>query len=288
MASPTPPDLLETGGNTGLETRGDARYQQERAGICISRQRPRTPDAASLFIPGQPAGLGVARRVDGRIVRCRVRRGWSDIGECLYGFGNWCASLIMQGGCSLAEPESIKTDGETGLRRATMSDMWTVRDWRNQPHVRAGMYTNQVIGRGEHRDWYELHLADPSRQMWIIVSRGRDVGVVTLSEIDLDQRSCTWAFYIGEANLTGRGLGSAVERLVLAHVFGTLGLDTLCCEVLEFNTPVIGLHQKFGFEPTGRLENRIHRDGRPVAAICFELTRARWVATSQSKPGPSS
>ena len=185
----------------------------------------------------------------------------------------------------MADPTPRMTDGGTGLRRATPSDVWTIRDWRNQPHVRANMYSDQEIGRDEHQAWYEKALTDPGRQIWIIVSEGSDVGVVILSDINTETRCCTWAFYIGESGLTGRGLGSAVERLVLAHVFDTLDLETLHCEVLEFNTPVIGLHRKFGFEPTGRIQNRVERDGEPVDAICLELTKARWAAPSNSTSG---
>jgi UDP-4-amino-4,6-dideoxy-N-acetyl-beta-L-altrosamine N-acetyltransferase len=167
-------------------------------------------------------------------------------------------------------------DGSVTLRPATMADMWPVLDWRNREHVRANMYTDHRIEPWEHQTWYRDAIGDPAREILIISSEGADIGTVIISEIDRHTRSCSWAFYIGAAELTGRGIGSAVERMTLAHVFGTLKLDTLRCEVLEFNLPVIGLHRKFGFRETGRTENRVTRNGQPAAAICLELDRDTW------------
>ena len=175
----------------------------------------------------------------------------------------------------------VLTDGAVTLRPATMTDMWPVHDWRNEPHVRRNMYTDHPIEPWEHQTWYRIALGDPEREIRIIQCDGKDIGVVILSEIDPHRRSASWAFYIGEAGLTGRGVGSAVERLIIDHAFTTLSLETLRCEVLEFNAPVLGLHRKFGFEETDRIENRVQRDGRAVAAICLELHRDRWAGDAR-------
>jgi UDP-4-amino-4,6-dideoxy-N-acetyl-beta-L-altrosamine N-acetyltransferase len=189
----------------------------------------------------------------------------------------------------VSEPDPrdrILQDGAVVLRPASMADMWPVHGWRNGPHVRANMYTDHKIEPWEHQTWFRAALGDPEREIRVIVLDGRDVGVVILCDIDPRRRTCSWAFYIGEQDLTGRGLGSTVERLVIEHVFTTLGLDVLRCEVLEFNAPVLGLHRKFGFTETGRIENRVTRNGQPVAAICLELDRASWAGgTHQATAG---
>ena len=69
---------------------------------------------------------------------------------------------------------------------------------------------------------------------------------------------------------------------MLDRVFQTLKLDVLRCEVLTFNTTVIGLHRKFGFQETGRIENRITRNGDGIDAICLKLTRQRWRARKEA------
>lgn len=164
-------------------------------------------------------------------------------------------------------------DGPVTLRPGGPADTWLVHDWRTRPHVRRNMYTDHPITPDEHAAWYTSALADPSRELWIIECDGAGIGTVLIHAIDPRTQSCSWAFYIGEVGVIGRGIGSRVEQLVIRHVFERLGLECLRCEVLEFNTAVLGLHRKFGFRETGRIENRVTRDGAPVAAICLELTR---------------
>ncbi|NMQ05970.1 GNAT family N-acetyltransferase [Candidatus Accumulibacter phosphatis] len=37
-------------------------------------------------------------------------------------------------------------------------------------------------------------------------------------------------------------------------------IEKLCCEVLDFNTAVVRLHQRFGFIKEGFLQKHIYRD----------------------------
>ena len=182
-------------------------------------------------------------------------------------------------------PDRILQAGAVTLRPANTADMWPVHGWRNGAHVRANMYTDHRIEPWEHQAWFRKALGDPEREIWIIALDGSDIGTVILSEIDPRHGSASWAFYIGETDLTGRGVGSTVEQLVIEHAFATLGLDVLRCEVLEFNLPVLGLHRKFGFTETGRIENRVTRRGAPVAAVCLELRRTHWSGTGRQCAG---
>ncbi|MGM3293799.1 GNAT family N-acetyltransferase, partial [Escherichia coli] len=68
---------------------------------------------------------------------------------------------------------------------------------------------------------------------------GISVGAAFMSDIDLLNRRASWAFYLADESTRGRGVGGAVEYLVLHHAFEVLGLHKLCCEVLSFNAAVV-------------------------------------------------
>lgn len=170
------------------------------------------------------------------------------------------------------------------LRPAAPGDRDQVLAWRNAPGVRANMYTSEEIAPDAHAAWFAAALEDPARRLWIITVEGRGVGVATLTDIDPVGRTASWAFYIGEDGLRGRGVGSATERLVLEKAFETEKLDRLDCEVLETNARVVALHEKFGFVRTGRLKARVLRDGARVDAIRLSLTREAWLATQEKGP----
>jgi len=168
----------------------------------------------------------------------------------------------------------------TTLRKVTKADRGLLHSWRNQDHVRFNMYTSHKITQDEHHSWFDAVMIDESKKFWIIQSDGEDIGMVNLYDIDFDRSECCWAFYIGRTDMTGKGIGSAVETRILNIVFGELKLSKLKCEVLAFNEGVIYLHKKFGFKQTGILKARVERDGEPVDSICLEMTAEAWGKSS--------
>jgi RimJ/RimL family protein N-acetyltransferase len=103
------------------------------------------------------------------------------------------------------------------LREATRNDMALIFNWRNNPLVWQGLYTqlreNRPLKWNEHRHWWF------SRHNWKIFIVQveeiglRDVGYVNISQ--LDYWSPEIAVTIGETTLWGKGLGK--RALLLAH-----------------------------------------------------------------------
>lgn len=67
-----------------------------------------------------------------------------------------------------------------------------------------------------------------------------------------------------------------MEFLALEHVFKSLKLHKLHCEVLAFNTPVIKLHQKFGFQIEGIFRQQHYLDGEYVDIYRLGLLEREW------------
>lgn len=168
------------------------------------------------------------------------------------------------------------------LRPANPEDRDQVLAWRNARNVRQHMYTNEEIAPETHASWFAAALKDPARRLWIIVVDGRDVGVATLYELNWTNRTASWAFYIGEDGLRGRGVGSATEDLVLRQAFEVENLARLDCEVLETNRHVIALHEKFGFSRQGLIKARVVREGLEIDAVRLTLTRDAWWSRRQA------
>lgn len=162
------------------------------------------------------------------------------------------------------------------LRELRDEDRDMIRRWRNLPEVAQYMYTDHAIGPEEHARWFEQVRRDPTCKYWIMVSDGQDVGVVNLSSIDLQNRRCYWAFYIGEPGLRGKGVGAYTEYRVISYVFDELGLNKLCAEVLGFNEPVLKLHAKFGFRQEGILREHVVKGGRPLDVVSIGLLKSEW------------
>jgi len=137
------------------------------------------------------------------------------------------------------------------LRSIKPEELELMLSWRNAPNVRANMYTRHEISINEHQSWWSRVQQRTDQQYLMYEICGMPSGVVGFTDIDNDSRNSSWAFYASpEAR---KGTGSKMEFLALEYAFFELGLHKLHCEVLAFNSPVIKLHQKFGFKVEGIL-----------------------------------
>jgi UDP-4-amino-4,6-dideoxy-N-acetyl-beta-L-altrosamine N-acetyltransferase len=162
------------------------------------------------------------------------------------------------------------------LRPVAAADSERLFTWRNSPAVSAYMYTDHPISPDEHARWFAQAVAASDRAYWIIEDDGAPVGLANLAGIDQGRRRCEWAFYLGEAGTRGRGVGAAVELVVLEHVFNDLGLHKLWCEVLLDNKGVWRMHESFGFQREALLRDHVWKAGRFQDVVGLGLLAADW------------
>jgi UDP-4-amino-4,6-dideoxy-N-acetyl-beta-L-altrosamine N-acetyltransferase len=105
---------------------------------------------------------------------------------------------------------------------------------------------------------------------------GAPVGLANLARIDPASRRCEWAYYLAEASTRGRGLGSRIEYIVLRHVFETLGLNKLWCEVLLENEGVWKLHESFGFVREALYRQHVFKGGRFQDVVGLGMLASDW------------
>ena len=162
------------------------------------------------------------------------------------------------------------------MRPLELADSATVYRWRNLPEIRRWMYTDHEILADEHAKWFPAALADPSRSYWIIELEGAAVGLANLADINTTQRRATWAYYLAETSVRGRGIGAFVEYFVIEHVFGALGLDKLWCEVLADNEAVWKMHEAFGFQREALFRRHAWKSGVATDVVGLGLLAEDW------------
>lgn len=168
------------------------------------------------------------------------------------------------------------------LRRLRLDDITRVREWRNLPDVARYMYTDHHISEGEHARWFGDALDRPDRRYWIIELDGNSVGLANIVEISERHRRASWAFYLADPAVRGRGVGSFTERFMLRYAFEELGLHKLCCEVLGSNEAVVAMHQKFGFVIDGTLRQHIWKEDHFEDVVTLSMTEDEYRARSDS------
>jgi UDP-4-amino-4,6-dideoxy-N-acetyl-beta-L-altrosamine N-acetyltransferase len=164
------------------------------------------------------------------------------------------------------------------LRPMAAGDRDQVLAWRNSPEVAGYMYTEGTISAEAHARWFAATLASPDRRYWIIEADGTGVGVAALTWIEPENRRCEWAYYLGDPATRGRGIGTAVEYIVIEEVFGPMGLNKIACEVLVENEAVWRLHESFGFMREAFYRDHVLKAGVFRDVMGLSLLARDWPA----------
>lgn len=160
------------------------------------------------------------------------------------------------------------------LREIRKDELELMLSWRNEPEVRANMYTRHVISLEEHLAWWARTQEATDKEYFIYEFAGIPSGIVGLTEIDTLNSNCSWALYT--AGGAPRGTGVRMEMLALDYVFQNLQLRKLYCEVLASNAPVLKLHQRFGFEVEGVFRQQHKLNNSYVDIYRLGLLRFEW------------
>ena len=166
------------------------------------------------------------------------------------------------------------------LRRMCDSDLNEVRLWRNDEKIRKYMYNRHVIGDHEHKLWWDKAKQQTNSIYLIYENDGKSEGFVSFTNIDKTNENCFWAFYASP--LATLGAGFKMEYLALNYAFNDIGVNKLCCEVLEFNTSVLRMHKKFGFNIDGVLRNHHRYDESFKDINTLSLFAEEWSSLKPS------
>jgi len=152
-----------------------------------------------------------------------------------------------------------------------------VRDWRNLEDIRKYMYTDRTIEKEEHQKWLEGLASSFKSEFFVVFFDARPIGAVSLSNINKEFKSAEWAFYVFDDAAKQKGLGSAIEMLLLDEVFINRDFEKLNCEVIAFNEAVIKLHQKFGFQIEGVRRKNIIKNNERMDVVLLGILRDEWL-----------
>jgi RimJ/RimL family protein N-acetyltransferase len=171
---------------------------------------------------------------------------------------------------------------------------------------RIGVYPEiaRLFGEQAEDDWRELTRAEcdelmarlgPSadRISWVVDAGHGFIGSASLHTFDDDAGTAAYAIGLLTPEVLGRGLGTEVTHLVLAHAFDTLELTALTVRVLEFNSRAVACYVRCGFAYDRREPDAVTLDGEPYADAILRLDAARYRRLAPSRrsaaepPGPS-
>ena len=159
------------------------------------------------------------------------------------------------------------------------ADIDMVLKWRNSDDVRRYMLSDVIIKPEDHLKWFQKNSNDESAELFIAEYKNSSIGVVTITEIEKKNNTCTWSMYIGE-DVRNLGIGILMNILAIDRMVNYHKIRKIWGQVLGSNR-IVKMHERFGFKREGVLESHIKRNGRFEDIILLGLFADQWLENRQ-------
>lgn len=139
------------------------------------------------------------------------------------------------------------------LRPLDREDLAYIRQWSNDPEIRALTGEVRPMDQAEADKFYE-RVRDDDRRVWFIVALKKDdrvIGEAGLLRMFPAWRTTDLTIILGEKEAWGKGYGTEAINLLLAYAFGHLNFHRVAVGVVGFNKAALRLYEKVGFRREG-------------------------------------
>ena len=149
------------------------------------------------------------------------------------------------------------------LRAMEPEDMEMYRSMINDEEVsRMVIGWSFPVSKKEQMDWYNRVVADSNKRFTICLKENNQpVGMVTLTNIDMVNRSAFHGIKLHPTCPKGEGIGTDAVMALMDYAFNQLNLNRLDGEWLLYNTASKRLYEKCGWHEEGIKKKAIYRNG---------------------------
>jgi len=160
------------------------------------------------------------------------------------------------------------------LRLLQKDDLDLVLNWRNSKRIRESMFSDSIISKEQHYNWFESLSHNNSIHL-IFEYCQRPAGICNFKEIDHLHNKCLWGFYLGEPDLP-RGTGILLGFHSLEYAFGIMKIRKLCSQVLANNVTSMNYHIKLGFTEEGVWREHIMKNSEYIDVVNLAQFHYEW------------
>lgn len=151
------------------------------------------------------------------------------------------------------------------LRAMEPEDMPYYWDMINDPDVSLKVVGwSFPVSKQEQVNWYNRVIGDRNNQRFTIVLKETEkpIGMVTLCEIDWQNRSASHGIKLHPDCPKGQGIGTDAVMTLMRYAFEEVNLNRLDGGWITYNTASKRLYEKCGWHEEGIKKQAIYRNGQ--------------------------
>ena len=173
---------------------------------------------------------------------------------------------------------------EIRLRPLTLKDLNKTFQWHNDEEIKR-LYSSHPfpVSIENEKLWYKKILTSniPVTVFGIESILTKElIGIASLKDINLINRSAEFGMYVGAKKLRGHGISIAVTKLILEYAFLKLGLNRVYSHMIEDNMPAWKLCERIGFKREGKLRQSLFRNGKFYNELIYSILRTEYYGGS--------
>lgn len=143
-------------------------------------------------------------------------------------------------------PGEYQSYGVT-LKPIGIADLEMVRQWRNDPFIASLMLDKTEITSQMQQLWFTGLMGDQSRAYWVAYFKQLPIGVASLTNIDLVNKTAEPGMYIYPEQYRNNIVPFCVAFALNDFAFDVLKLTTLYGKIYPDNHASVRFHQKCGY-----------------------------------------
>ena len=183
------------------------------------------------------------------------------------------------------------------LKSVSRDDVDRVAWWLEDAEVSSRWFGQYAWGEPIHRSYEPTHMLESSDTEWLhifgdpkrlifSIYNDQDEHVGECQIILDGQEGAELSLLIGRKDLWHQGYGAATMLVLMDRVFSTLKLDRAWVNVLEDNSPALGLFEKLGFLRSNRRELRARTDGSVLNAYILTIDARSYMKRQPAEERP--
>ncbi|MGZ7446002.1 UDP-4-amino-4,6-dideoxy-N-acetyl-beta-L-altrosamine N-acetyltransferase [Paenibacillus sp. TH7-28] len=165
------------------------------------------------------------------------------------------------------------------FKKLDEGDLEQVLEWRTSEHVTRYMYSDIDKNLDNQMKWYKAISKDDTQYYWIIEYKGTAIGLMSINNLDRNNRKATFGYYLGDLSYTM--IAGRIHPYFYNFAFFQLGLNKLYAEVMDGNDGMMKMHLHHGFKHVATFKEHIYKYGYYHDVHYFELLASTWKENCQ-------
>lgn len=169
------------------------------------------------------------------------------------------------------------------LRAMEPEDMEMYRDMINDEDVsRMVVGWSFPVSRKEQSDWYNRAVGDINKRFTICMKEDdKPVGMVTLTNIDLVNRTAFHGIKLHPSCPKGQGVGTDAVMTLMEYAFNQLNLNRMETERFLYNDASKHLYEKCGWREEGIKRQAVYRNGEYHDLAVCGILKEDYIAAKE-------